>query len=65
MNAAKREMRMEMLSAVKADWGCSTREAVEGVLIDFYEAAGFSADLVEKELAPMSEEELLNLFVSL
>lgn len=50
---------MADLEAYCQEFGCSKREALLEILADFYECAGFRADVLEKELASMSDEELL------
>ena len=61
----KIEQNMKGLADFCKEFGCTEREAMEEILITFYETAGFWADLVEEEIASMNDEELLNAFLNL
>lgn len=61
----KIEKCMKELADFCQENGCTEREAMEEILITYYEAAGFWADLVEKEITSMNDEELLNAFLIL
>ena len=45
------------------EYACGKREALFEILFDFYECAGFAAEPLEKELASMSDEELMNAYL--
>lgn len=61
----KIEQSMKELADYCQEFGCTEREAMEDILIFYYETAGFWADLVEEEIKSMSDEELLNAFLNL
>ena len=61
----KFEQEMKCLADYCQEFGCTKREAMEEILITFYETAGFWADLVEEEITSMNDEDLLNAFLNL
>lgn len=56
--------RMELLKNWMEEMALSEAEAVEELLFQFYEAAGFHADVLTKELAAMSEAQRLELYLT-
>ena len=56
-------MRMEQLADYRREYACGKREALIEILFDFYECAGFVAEQLQKELASMSDEELMNAYL--
>lgn len=58
-------MRMTELADYCREYACEKREALLEMLFDFYECAGFAAEPLEKELASMSNEELMNAYLML
>ena len=61
----KIEQSMKELANYCQEFGCTEREAMEEILITFYETAGFWADLVEEEIKSMNDEELMNAYLIL
>ena len=61
----KFEKRMEELEIYCKEYDCSEREALMDVLMDFYECAGFQADLLEIEINSMNDEELMKAYLTL
>ena len=56
---------MADLEAYCQEFCCGKRKALLEILMDFYECAGFRADILEKELASMSDEELVEAYLLL
>lgn len=57
--------RMEHLRSWMEEMALSECEAVEELLLQFYEAAGFSVDVLAMELASMSESQRLELYLGI
>ncbi len=57
--------RMEHLKNWMEEMTLSECEAVVELLFQFYEAAGFSSDVLTRELASMSEAQRLELYLSI
>ena len=56
-------MRVTGLTDYCREYACGKRDALFEILFDFYECAGFAAEPLEKELASMSDKELMNAYL--
>lgn len=61
----KFEKSMEELENFCQEYGCSKREAMEEIIIIYYETAGFYAEAVQAEVESMGDEELLHAYLIL
>ena len=59
----KFEQEMKYLADYCQECGCTKREAMEEILITYYEAAGFWGDLVAEEITSMSDDELMKAYL--
>ena len=57
-----REKRMEFINDVAEDLGITIKDAAYELVFNFYDAAGFRRDELEKELDAKSEDELIEMF---
>ena len=60
-----RDLRFEELEEYANELDCSIAEAARDIVFDFFVAAGFREDVLEEELAPKSDEEVINIFLDL
>lgn len=65
MNGKNRRNELEELKKVSLEWKCSVREVMLELLIEFYAAAGFCEEQLEKEFYPMNDDELLDAFCNM
>ena len=56
--------RMSSLEAYCQESDCSQRDGLIDLLIVFFEAAGFCSDILENEIHSMSDEKLLETYLS-
>lgn len=61
----KFEKRMAELAAYCQEFDCGEREAMEDILIMFYETAGFWTDVLEAEVKSMSDGALMEAYLNL
>lgn len=57
--------RMSDLETFCQEYAFTLREGMEEILMMFYEAAGFCAELLEIEINSMSDEELMEAYLNL
>lgn len=60
-----RDLRFEDLKEYANEFACSIAEAARDIVFDFFAAAGFREDVLEEELAPKSDAEVINIFLDL
>ena len=60
-----RDLHFEELEEYANEFDCSIAEAARDIVFDFFAAAGFREDVLEEELAPKSDEEVINIFLDL
>lgn len=60
-----RDLRFEELEEYANEFDCSIAEAARDIVFDFFAAAGFREDVLEEELAPKSDAEVINIFLDL
>lgn len=60
-----RDLRFEELKEYANEFDCSIAEAARDIVFDFFVAARFREDVLEEELAPKSDEEVINIFLDL
>ena len=61
----KFEKCMEDLEAYCKKIGCGKREAMEELLMEFYETAGFCREALEAEINSMSDDELMKAYLNI
>ena len=60
-----RDLRFEELEEYANEFDCSIAEAARDIVFDFFVSAGFREDVLEEELAPKSDAEVINIFLDL
>ena len=65
MTTTKRERLIAELMELAQDWNCTFMEATQDMLYTFYEAAGFERERLDAEFGAMSDDELLEAYLSI
>ena len=65
MTTTKRERLISELVELAQGWNCTFMEAAQDMLYTFYEAAGFERERLDAEFGVMSDDELLEAYLSI
>ena len=65
MTTTKREERISEIAEMAQEWNCTFKEALLEVLYTFYETAGFERERLDAEFVPMTDDELLEAYLTI
>ena len=65
MTTTKRERLIAELVELAQEWNCTFMEAAQDMLYNFYEAAGFERERLDAEFGVMSDDELLEAYLTI